>query len=123
MPGVEDTSLEMPRPTAIAGRTRPIGDPAPQLLGFIRDLHSRPLEGVSVSVTTSGGRQLVNTHSDHQGGYRATGLPDGFVNVIVGGPAYHPDIRQIAIRAGHPQRQDFSLPTRSEAVAARGAPG
>ncbi|MFI8992887.1 carboxypeptidase regulatory-like domain-containing protein [Streptomyces sp. NPDC053542] len=111
---VEDPTFEMPHPMPVRAATHYIGASEALLAGRIRDTQSQPLHGVLITVTTTDGRQLTRTRTDDHGEYRLTGLPEGFINVIAGGPRRIPSIKRVYIKYGSVAHQDFVLRPRPQ---------
>lgn len=110
---VQDPALEMPQPMPVRASTPYIGASEPMLAGRVLDAHAQPLQGVLITVTTTDGRQLTRSWTDERGEYSVTGLPEGFVNVIAGGPRRIPSIKRVYIKYGPVAHQDFVLRPRS----------
>ncbi|MGI5472390.1 carboxypeptidase regulatory-like domain-containing protein [Streptomyces sp. CA-132043] len=106
---VQDPALEMPHPMPVRAATHYIGASEPMLTGRIRDTEEQPLHGVLITVTTTDGRQLTRTRTDEHGAYSVTGLPEGFVNIVAGGPRRIPSIKRVYVRDGTVAHQDFML--------------
>ncbi|WP_051940006.1 carboxypeptidase regulatory-like domain-containing protein [Phaeacidiphilus oryzae] len=111
---VQDPAIEMPQPMPVTQHRHYIGASEPMLGGRIQDTHSQPLRGVLITVTTPDGRQLTRTRTDEHGEYKLTGLPEGYVNVIAGGPRRVPSIKRVYIQEGHVTHQDFALRPRPQ---------
>lgn len=113
---VEDPSFEMPLPSSVSHAHR-IGAQEAMLSGRVTDEVGTPLPGVTVTVTSAHGQQLVKVVTEPDGEYAVSGLPEEFVNVIVVGPDRASAVDRVLVRSGHPVRQDFVLPAHQ--VAAR----
>ncbi|MGX1855420.1 carboxypeptidase-like regulatory domain-containing protein [Streptomyces sp. NPDC055299] len=69
--------------------------------------------------TTGHGRELLRARTDANGEYAATGLPEGYVLVLVSMPEHMPSVRRVLIDASSTVAEDFRLaaPLREARVA------
>ncbi|POX45298.1 hypothetical protein C3488_30115 [Streptomyces sp. Ru72] len=115
-PPVEDPSVEAPTPTALPVHPHHFGEPLPMLEGTVHDGEQQPLRHAAVTVMDAGGRQLVRTATNARGEYAVTGLPEGFISVVVSYPGRNPVVRQKLLQSGVAVRSDFTLHDRRSGV-------
>lgn len=108
-PPVEDPSLEMPTPTALPVHPHHFGEPLPMLEGTVYDSEQQPVRHAAVTVMDTGGRQLVRTTTNTRGEYAVTGLPEGYISVVVSHPGRDPLVDQKLLQSGVAVRADFTL--------------
>ncbi|MEU6200680.1 carboxypeptidase regulatory-like domain-containing protein [Streptomyces sp. NPDC047061] len=108
-PPVEDPSLETPRPAALPVHAHHFGEQVPVLTGRVQDREGRPVRGAAVTVIDARGRQLVRSVTDETGEYAATGLPEGYLSIVVSAPGLHPMVHQTLLQSGMTARADFAL--------------
>lgn len=108
-PPVDDPSSEMPVPTALPVHRHHFGEPVPILVGTVHDSEQQPVRGAAVTVIDAGGRQLVRTTSDEHGEYAATGLPEGWLSVVVSSAGRRPVVHQRLLRPGSAVRVDVTM--------------
>ncbi|WP_306316980.1 MULTISPECIES: carboxypeptidase regulatory-like domain-containing protein [unclassified Streptomyces] len=107
---VEDPTVEVPAPAALAPHARHhFGDQVPVLTGRLTDDQGAPAVGALVTVTTPHGRRLVRTRTDASGEYAFGGLPDGPVIVLGTAPSHHPAVTREIVRGARPSRLDLRL--------------
>jgi hypothetical protein len=107
---VDDPALEMPIPTALpVHRHHHFGEPVPMLVGTVHDSELRPVRGAAVLVMDTAGRQLLRTITDEHGEYAATGLPEGYISVVILSAGRNPMVHQRLLRPGAIARADFAL--------------
>ncbi|PPS90810.1 hypothetical protein BZZ08_00407 [Streptomyces sp. MH60] len=113
-PPVEDPSLEAPTPTALpVHRHHHFGEALPMLEGSVHDVDHRPVHHAAVTVMDTRGHQLVRTATNGQGEYAVTGLPEGYITVVVSCAGRSPVVHQKLLQSGVAVRADFLLDTRS----------
>ncbi|MER5177248.1 carboxypeptidase regulatory-like domain-containing protein [Streptomyces sp. NPDC002896] len=115
-PPVDDPALEMPTPTALPVHPHHFGEPIPMLVGTVHDSEQQPVRGASVTVMDTKGRQLVRTTTNEHGEYAATGLPEGYLNIVVASVGRNPLVHQKLLRPGAVVRADFALRSRHDRV-------
>ncbi|MQY36903.1 hypothetical protein SRB17_49050 [Streptomyces sp. RB17] len=108
-PPVEDPSMEAPVPTALPVHPHHFGEPLPMLEGIVRDDEQQPVRHAAVTVMDTSGRQLVRTATDARGEYAVTGLPEGYISVVVSYPGRNPLVHQKLLQSGVAVRADFTL--------------
>ncbi|GHK02386.1 hypothetical protein SY2F82_41830 [Streptomyces sp. Y2F8-2] len=108
-PPVEDPSVEAPTPTALPVHRHHFGEPLPMLEGTVHDGEQHPLRHAAVTVMDAGGRQLVRTATNARGEYAVTGLPEGYISVVVSYPGRNPVVRQKLLQSGVAVRSDFTM--------------
>ncbi|WP_406430576.1 carboxypeptidase regulatory-like domain-containing protein [Streptomyces sp. NBC_00631] len=108
-PPVEDPSVEAPVPTALPVRPHHFGELLPMLEGFVRDSEQQPVRHAAVTVMDTSGRQLVRTTTNPRGEYAVTGLPEGYVSVVVSHPGRDPLVHRKLMQSGVAVRADFTL--------------
>ncbi|MFG2357375.1 carboxypeptidase regulatory-like domain-containing protein [Streptomyces sp. NPDC048521] len=109
-PPVEDPSVEAPAPTALpVHHHHHFGEPLPMLEGAVRDEEQQPIRHAAVTVMDTRGRQLVRTTTNAQGEYAVTGLPEGYIAIVVAYPGRHPVVHQKLMQPGVAVRADFTL--------------
>ncbi|MGR6973869.1 carboxypeptidase regulatory-like domain-containing protein [Streptomyces cynarae] len=108
-PPVEDPSVEAPAPTALPVHRHHFGEPLPMLEGTVHDGEQQPLRHAAVTVMDAGGRQLVRTATNARGEYAVTGLPEGYISVVVSYPGRSPVVRQKLLQSGVAVRSDFTM--------------
>ncbi|ADI06142.1 putative integral membrane protein [Streptomyces bingchenggensis BCW-1] len=108
-PPVDDPALEMPTPTALPVHEHHFGEPVPMLVGRVHDAQDEPFAGAAVTVMDSRGRQLVRTTTNRNGEYAATGLPEGYLSVVISAAGRNPVVHQTLLRPGATARADFAL--------------
>lgn len=114
-PPVEDPSVETPTPTALpVHHHHHFGESVPMLFGTVRNAQQRPLRHVAVTVIDTRGRQLVRTTTNAEGEYAVTGLPEGYISVVVSSSGQTPVVDQKLLQSGVAVQADFVL---------RGRPG
>ena len=118
-PPVEDPSLEAPTPTALPVHPHHFGEPLPMLEGTVRDGEQQPVRHAAVTVMDTGGRQLVRTTTNARGEYAVTGLPEGYISVVVSHPARDPLVHQKLLQSGVAVRADFTLHDRRNGTSVR----
>lgn len=119
-PPVEDPAFELPHPSALPPRTHQLGQGEPMLKGCVTGADGNPLSGVAITVTGTHGSELVRAMTDRNGEYAATGLSDGFVNVIASAPDRLAAVSRVRVGEGCPVLQNFRLePRRAKAAAGR----
>jgi hypothetical protein len=107
---VEDPTLQHPHPHAARpGQREPFGATQPALAGRVRTADGTPVAGAGVTMLDAQGNQLVRTRTDDDGRYAAAGLPEAPLTVVLQAAGHAPGAAQVAIRPGHPVRQDFAL--------------
>lgn len=111
-PPVEDPSLEAPAPTALPVHRHHFGEPLPMLEGTVRDDEQQLVRHAAVTVMDPSGRQLVRTTTNARGEYAVTGLPEGFISVVVSYPRRNPVVHQKLLQAGVTVRADFTMHAR-----------
>jgi hypothetical protein len=117
-PPVDDPALEMPIPTALpVHRHHHFGEPVPMLVGTVHDSEQQPVRGASVVVLDASGRQLLRTTTDEHGEYAATGLPEGYLGIVVSSAGRNPLVHQKLLRPGAVVRADFALRSRWDMAA------
>ncbi|WP_369249528.1 carboxypeptidase-like regulatory domain-containing protein [Streptomyces sp. R41] len=62
------------------------------------------------------GRQLLRTTTDEHGEYAATGLPEGYLSIVVSSVGRNPMVHQKLLRPGSVVRADFALHGRRDKV-------
>lgn len=115
-PPVEDPALEMPTPTALPVHRHHFGEPIPTLVGTVHDSEQQPVRGAAVTVMDTKGRQLVRTTTNEHGAYAATGLPEGYLRIVVSSVGRNPLVHQKLLRSGAVVRADFALHSREASV-------
>ncbi|GAA3073898.1 carboxypeptidase regulatory-like domain-containing protein [Streptomyces glomeratus] len=118
-PPVEDPSLEAPTPTPLPVHPHHFGEPLPMLEGTVRDGEQQPVRHAAVTVMDTGGRQLVRTTTNARGEYAVTGLPEGYISVVVSHPARDPLVHQKLLQSGVAVRADFTLHDRRNGTSVR----
>jgi hypothetical protein len=118
-PPVEDPSLEAPTPTALPVHRHHFGEPLPMLEGTVRDGEQQPVRHAAVTVMDAGGRQLVRTATNARGEYAVTGLPEGYISVVVSHPGRDPLVNQKLLQSGVAVRADFTLHDRRNGTSVR----
>ncbi|MGW0570256.1 carboxypeptidase regulatory-like domain-containing protein [Streptomyces tauricus] len=113
-PPVDDPSLETPVPTALPVHPHHFGDPAPDLVGSVRDTTEQPVRHAAVTVLAPSGRRLVSTSTNGRGDYAVTGLPEGHLSIVVASPGRQPAARRTLLRSGEVVRADFTLHNRCD---------
>ncbi|WP_377268824.1 carboxypeptidase regulatory-like domain-containing protein [Peterkaempfera sp. SMS 1(5)a] len=113
-PPVDDPALEMPTPTALPVHPHHFGEPVPSLIGIVHDTDRQPVHGVSVTVMDAKGHQLVRTSTNERGQYAATGLPEGYLSIVVSSAGHGPLVHQKLLRPGAPLRADFTVHMRHD---------
>ncbi|MGW1811876.1 carboxypeptidase regulatory-like domain-containing protein, partial [Streptomyces sp. NPDC002078] len=108
-PPVEDPTLETPTPTALPVHPHHFGEPLPMLEGTVHDGEQQPVRHAAVTVMDTGGRQLVRTTTNARGEYAVTGLPEGYISVVVSHPGRDPLVHQKLLQSGVAVRADFTL--------------
>jgi hypothetical protein len=108
-PPVEDPSMEAPVPTALPVHPHHFGELLPMLEGVVRDGEQQPVRHAAVTVMDTSGRQLVRTATNAQGEYAVTGLPEGYISVVVSHPGRNPLVHQKLVQSGVAVRTDFTL--------------
>ncbi|MGW0697706.1 MULTISPECIES: carboxypeptidase regulatory-like domain-containing protein [unclassified Streptomyces] len=108
-PPVEDPSVEAPTPTALPVHRHHFGEPLPMLEGTVRNDEQQPVRHAAVTVMDTSGRQLVRTTTNAQGEYAVTGLPEGYISVVVSYPGRNPVVHQKLLQSGVAVRADFSM--------------
>ncbi|MEU9445716.1 carboxypeptidase regulatory-like domain-containing protein [Streptomyces sp. NPDC048304] len=108
-PPVEDPSLEAPAPTALPVHPHHFGELLPMLEGTVSDGEQQPVHRAAVTVMDAGGRQLVRAATNARGEYAVTGLPEGYISVVVSYPGRHPLVHQKLLQSGVAVRADFTL--------------
>lgn len=117
---VEDPSAEAPIPTALpVHQHHHFGEPLPMLEGTVRDDEQQPVRHASVTVMDTRGEQLVRTTTNAQGEYAVTGLPEGYISVVVSYPARNPVVHQKLLQSGVAVRADFVMHDRSNGASPR----
>jgi hypothetical protein len=120
-PPVEDPAVEAPVPTALPVHAHHFGEQLPMLEGVVRDDEQQPIRHVAVTVMDTGGRQLVRTATNARGEYAVTGLPEGYVSVVVSHPGRSPLVHQKLLQTGVAVRSDFILHGRRDGARAQPA--
>ncbi|WP_327239101.1 MULTISPECIES: carboxypeptidase regulatory-like domain-containing protein [unclassified Streptomyces] len=115
-PPVEDPALEMPTPTALPVHRHHFGEPIPTLVGTVHDSEQQPVRGAAVTVMDTKGRQLVRTTTNEHGAYAATGLPEGYLRIVVSSVGRNPLVHQKLLQSGAVVRADFALHSREASV-------
>ncbi|WP_055704138.1 carboxypeptidase regulatory-like domain-containing protein [Streptomyces puniciscabiei] len=118
-PPVEDPSLETPTPTALPVHPHHFGEPLPMLEGTVYDGEQQPVRHAAVTVMDTGGRQLVRTTTNARGDYAVTGLPEGYISVVVSHPGRDPLVHQKLLQSGVAVRADFTLHDRRNGTSVR----
>ncbi|MFI6494981.1 carboxypeptidase regulatory-like domain-containing protein [Streptomyces sp. NPDC050564] len=118
-PPVEDPSVEAPTPTALPVHPHHFGELLPMLEGTVRDGEQQPIRHVAVTVMDTGGRQLVRTTTNARGEYAVTGLPEGYISIVVSHPGRDPLVHQKLLQSGVAVRADFTLHDRRNATSVR----
>ncbi|WEO92867.1 carboxypeptidase regulatory-like domain-containing protein [Streptomyces sp. FXJ1.172] len=118
-PPVEDPSLETPTPTALPVHPHHFGEPLPMLEGTVYDGEQQPVRHAAVTVMDTGGRQLVRTTTNTRGEYAVTGLPEGYISVVVSHPGRDPLVHQKLLQSGVAVRADFTLHDRRNGTSVR----
>ncbi|MFI6359372.1 carboxypeptidase regulatory-like domain-containing protein [Streptomyces sp. NPDC050743] len=108
-PPVEDPSVEAPAPTALPVHPHHFGELLPMLEGTVRDGEQQPIRHAAVTVMDAGGQQLVRTTTNARGEYAVTGLPEGYISVVVSHPGRNPLVHQRLVQSGVAVRADFAL--------------
>ncbi|MEU6091002.1 carboxypeptidase regulatory-like domain-containing protein [Streptomyces sp. NPDC047085] len=108
-PPVEDPSMEAPVPTALPVHPHHFGELLPMLEGVVRDGEQQPVRHAAVTVMDTSGRQLVRTATNARGEYAVTGLPEGYISVVVSYPGRNPLVHQKLLQSGVAVRSDFTL--------------
>ncbi|GAA3779250.1 hypothetical protein GCM10022206_17780 [Streptomyces chiangmaiensis] len=109
-PPVEDPSVEAPTPTALpVHHHHHFGEPLPMLEGVVHDSEQQPVRQAAVTVMDTSGRQLVRTRTNAQGEYAVTGLPEGYISVVVSRPGHSPVVYQKLLQEGVAVRADFTM--------------
>ncbi|MER6470938.1 carboxypeptidase regulatory-like domain-containing protein [Streptomyces collinus] len=106
---VEDPSMEAPAPTALPVHRHHFGELLPMLEGVVRDGEQQPVRHAAVTVMDTSGRQLVRTATNARGEYAVTGLPEGYISVVVSYPGRKPLVHQRLLQSGVAVRSDFTL--------------
>ncbi|MGW2462691.1 carboxypeptidase regulatory-like domain-containing protein [Streptomyces sp. NPDC001761] len=118
-PPVEDPSVEAPAPTALPVHPHHFGEPLPMLEGTVRNGEQQPVRHAAVTVMDTGGRQLVRTTTNARGEYAVTGLPEGYISVVVSHPGRDPLVHQKVLQSGVAVRADFTLHDRRDGTSVR----
>lgn len=118
-PPVEDPVVEAPVPTALPVHPHHFGELLPMLEGTVRDGEQQPIRHAAVTVMDAGGRQLVRTATNARGEYAVTGLPEGYVSVVVSHPGRVPLVHQKLVQSGVAVRADFALHDRRNGTSVR----
>ncbi|MGW7426893.1 carboxypeptidase regulatory-like domain-containing protein [Streptomyces sp. NPDC054813] len=118
-PPVEDPAVEAPVPTALPVHEHHFGEQLPMLEGIVCDDEQQPIRHVAVTVMDTGGRQLVRTATNARGEYAVTGLPEGYVSVVVSHPGRSPLVHQKLLQTGVAVRSDFILHDRHNGAPAQ----
>lgn len=121
-PPVEDPSMEAPVPTALPVRPHHFGELLPMLEGTVHDGEQQPVRHAAVTVMDTSGRQVVRTATNARGEYAVTGLPEGYINVVVSYPGRNPLVHQKLLQSGVAVRADFSLHDRRDGTTRAAAP-
>ncbi|MEU9451849.1 carboxypeptidase regulatory-like domain-containing protein [Streptomyces sp. NPDC048277] len=121
-PPVEDPSVEAPTPTALPVHPHHFGELLPMLEGTVRDGEQQPVRHAAVTVMDTAGRQLVRTTTNAGGEYAVTGLPEGYISVVVSHPGRDPLVHQKLLQSGVAVRADFSMHERRTGTSTRTAP-
>ncbi|MFD7445333.1 carboxypeptidase regulatory-like domain-containing protein [Streptomyces sp. NPDC059909] len=108
-PPVEDSSVETPTPTALPVHRHHFGEPLPMLEGTVRDGEQQPVRHAAVTVMDTSGRQLVRTRTNAHGEYAVTGLPEGYISVVVSCPGRNPVVHQKLLQSGVAVRADLTM--------------
>ncbi|WP_316770325.1 carboxypeptidase regulatory-like domain-containing protein [Streptomyces sasae] len=120
-PPVEDPVVEAPAPTALPVHAHHFGELLPMLEGVVRDDEQQPVRHAAVTVMDTGGRQLVRTTTNARGEYAVTGLPEGYISVVVSCPGRDPLVHQKLLQSGVAVRADFSMRDRRNGTSVRAA--
>ncbi|MDT0468190.1 carboxypeptidase regulatory-like domain-containing protein [Streptomyces gibsoniae] len=118
-PPVEDPTLEAPVPAALPVHAHHFGQPVPVLSGRVQDPEGHPVRGAAVTVVDARGRQLVRSVTNEAGEYAATGLPEGYLSIVVSAYGRHPMVHQTLLQTGVTARADFVLHGRPQGRHAR----
>ncbi|AVH61676.1 hypothetical protein C4B68_38985 [Streptomyces dengpaensis] len=118
-PPVEDPSVEAPTPTALPVHRHHFGEPLPMLEGIVCDDEQQPVRHAAVTVMDASGRQLVRTKTNAQGQYAVTGLPEGYMSVVVSYPGRNPVVHQKLLQSGVAVRTDFTMHNRLHGASPR----
>lgn len=115
---IEDPVLQAPAAHAVrpGGGPGVFGDNTPILQGTVTNLDRVPIHGAIVTVTDSGGRQLLRVRTDELGRYAVTGLPERFITIVVSAPGWLPAAVRALPTSGHPLTRNFALRDRHMAV-------
>ncbi|KFG72865.1 carboxypeptidase regulatory-like domain-containing protein [Streptomyces mutabilis] len=108
-PPVDDPALETPIPTAIPVHPHHFGEPAPDLVGTVRDTWEQPVRHAAVTVLGPDGRHLVSTSTNARGQYAVTGLPEDHLGIVVSSPGHQPAVQRRLLRSGEVAHADFVL--------------
>ncbi|MCX4401112.1 carboxypeptidase regulatory-like domain-containing protein [Streptomyces sp. NBC_01764] len=119
-PPVEDPSLEAPTPTALPVHHHHFGELVPMLVGTVRDGAQQPVQHAAVTVMDTSGRQLVHTTTNARGDYAVTGLPEGYISLVVSSVGRKPVVHQVLLHFGAVARADAILHDRSVEASSRG---
>ncbi|WP_443031381.1 carboxypeptidase-like regulatory domain-containing protein [Streptomyces sp. 3214.6] len=60
------------------------------LFGTVRNAQQRPVRHAAVTVIDTRGRQLVRTTTNAEEEYAVTGLPEGYISVVVSSSGLRP---------------------------------
>ncbi|MFJ3669661.1 carboxypeptidase regulatory-like domain-containing protein [Streptomyces sp. NPDC090106] len=112
-PPVDDPAVESPVPTPLPVHPHHFGEPAPDLVGTVLDAGGRPVRYATAAVLSPGGRHLVSTSTDAHGAYAVTGLPEGWLDILVTAPGQEPVALRHRLRAGEVIRADATMTTRA----------
>lgn len=115
-PPVDDPASEMPTATALPVHRHHFGEPIPTLVGTVHDSEQQPVRGAAVTVMDTKGRQLVRTTTNEHGEYAATGLPEGYLRIVVSSVGRNPLVHQKLLQSGAVVRADFALRSRAVQV-------
>jgi hypothetical protein len=118
-PPVEDPTVEAPAPTALPVHPHHFGELLPMLEGVVRDGEQQPVRHAAVTVMDTRGRQLVRTATNARGEYAVTGLPEGYISVVVSHPGRDPLVHQKLLQSGVAVRADFTLHDRRNGTSVR----
>ncbi|MET9384228.1 carboxypeptidase regulatory-like domain-containing protein [Streptomyces sp. NPDC002928] len=108
-PPVDDPSLETPTPTALPVHAHHFGEPVPALVGTVSDAEQQSIGHAIVTVMDAKGHQLVSTATNTNGEYAVTGLPEGYLSIVVSSSGRKPVIQRRLLRSGSVIRADFAL--------------
>jgi hypothetical protein len=108
-PPAEDPTVELPEPVALPPHRHHFGEQRPILTGRVSGPIGEPLPDVTITVTDPRGRQLLQTRTDQNGEYAATGFHEGFAVVVAGTPGRQPVAVRLLLSPFTPANQDFVL--------------